>query len=87
MSSRVEIALDIPDELIVRLEAERRRLNLPMDALIIEVVRTYLSDLEDETPDAEVMDGLKQSVMQALRGEVVPALEVLDALERDDVNA
>lgn len=86
MASRVEIALDIPEDLIARLEAERLRLNLPMDALIVEVVRAYLSELDEETPDADFMIGFKQSVMQALRGEIVPAREALEALEQDDLD-
>ena len=86
MTHTVEIVLSLPEDIVVRLEAEGERQNTPLNTLITEAVRDYLMTFappDEETPDDQIIAGIREGMRQALRGQVRPAMETLEEIERE----
>lgn len=75
------IELNLSETLLARLETESKRRNLPIPDLIYEALTSYLED--DEPTKEEILANLRQGMLDALRGNVRPAHEVLDEIEAD----
>lgn len=78
-----EVTVQLPDEVLQRLNEEAQRRNLPLEAVISTAIAYYL---DDEPTDDEILAGLRRSMRQVLAGEYRPAHDVLDEIEREAVD-
>jgi predicted transcriptional regulator len=78
----MELTVKLPDEVLERLQNEAERLNVPLDVVVNEALECYLED-DAEPTKAEILASLRISMQQALAGNVRPADEVLDEIERE----
>lgn len=82
-----ELKLKLPDDIVARLQAEASRRNVSTDIIIGAALERYLDD--DEPTKEEILNSLRISMQEVREGNVRPAHDVLDELERemlDDAN-
>lgn len=77
-----ELKLELPAELMIQLEGQSERLNVPLNSLVRTVLAQFLED-EALLNKAEFLVGLRESMEQVLAGDYRPAREVLEEIERD----
>ena len=80
-----EFNLNLSDEVMGYLQREAGHRNISLDDVLSDVVADYFDDPTKE----EILASLKRGMEQALAGNVRPAHEVLDEIERemgDDAN-
>lgn len=75
----VELKLSVPDDILASLQNEAQRRNVSLDT----VVSLLVADYFEESSDEEILASLRRSLAQALAGNVRPAHEALDELERE----
>lgn len=76
-----ELTLNISEELVRRLEAEAKERNLAISQLVEEAIEQAL-EIED-TPDEEILEGLRQSILDVRAGRTRPAREVLAEIRKE----
>jgi predicted transcriptional regulator len=76
-----ELTLNISEELVKRLEAEAKYQNLALSQVVEEALEQYL-DIED-TPDEEILEGLRQAVRDVREGRTYPARQALEEIRRE----
>jgi len=79
MTTKLQIELNVSDQVLAYLKKEAGRRRIPIDVVISEVVEDYFEDPTDE----QILASLKQGMQQALAGNVRSAHEVLDELENE----
>ena len=82
-----ELTLQLPDDVIERLNSEAERQQIPLNELVIEALEFYLEDEGDLTDDdeptkAELLEDLRQSFLDAFAGRTYPADELIEELRR-----
>ncbi len=75
-----ELILQLPDEVLSRLQSEADRQQIPLDDLVRAAIESYLND--DEPTKDEILEGLRQSMADALAGRTYPADDLIAALRR-----
>ena len=75
-----ELILQLPDEVVNRLQSEAERQQIPLNDLVREAIESYLD--EDEPTKEELLEDLRQSMLDALAGRTRPADEVIEELRR-----
>ncbi|MHB8626117.1 MAG: hypothetical protein ACYDEO_07930 [Aggregatilineales bacterium] len=79
-----ELALQVPDSLLARLQNEAKRQHVSLDDLMLEVIDDYLADSQDDEPTkAEILEGLREGMRDALAGRTHSAREILDEVRRE----
>jgi predicted transcriptional regulator len=81
-SNMSKLTLQLPDDILTRLQSEAERQQIPLDDLVREVIENYLSGEDDEPTKEELLDDLRQSMLDALAGRTRPADEVIEELRR-----
>ena len=76
-----EFTLQLPDDVLTRLQSVAERQQIPLDDLVREVIEGYL-DEEDEPTKETLLEDLRQSMHDALAGRTRPADEVIEELRR-----
>jgi predicted transcriptional regulator len=76
----VEFTLQLPDEVLDRLQDKAQRQHIPIHDLVREVIESYLDD--DDLTKEEILENLRQGMQDALAGRTRPADEVIDELRR-----
>jgi predicted transcriptional regulator len=79
-----ELSLQLPDDVLTRLQSEAERRQVPLDDLVRVAIESYL-DQDEPTRDA-ILESLRQAMRDALAGRVRPARAVLDELRREIEN-
>lgn len=76
-----ELRLNLSEELVERLEAEAKHQNLGLSQVVEEALEQYL-DIED-TPDEEILEGLRQAVRDVRAGRTYPARQALEEIRKE----
>ncbi len=76
-----ELTLQLPDDVMTRLQSEAERQQVPVDDLVRAAIETYLND--DEPTREAILEDLRQAMRDALAGRVRPARAVLSELRQD----
>jgi hypothetical protein len=76
-----ELKLNISLALLERLEAEAKHQNLALSQVVEEALEQYL-DIED-TPDEEILEDLRQALLDVRAGRTRPAREVLAEIRKE----
>jgi predicted transcriptional regulator len=82
-----ELTLQLPEDVINRLQSEAERQHVPLNDLVRQAIESYLGG--EPTKD-ELLEDLRQSMLDALAGRTRPADEVIEELRRKhqtDANA
>ncbi len=79
----IEFKLSLPTEVLQRLEAEAERQHLPLPAVVREAIETYLNELDEDTPDEQILANFREGFADALAGRTRPAREVLGEIRRE----
>ena len=79
MMTTIELKLNIPDDLLATLQREAESRDMPLDTIVVDLLRDYF----DEPTDEEILQGIREGMRDALRGNTRPAREFLDELDRD----
>lgn len=74
-----ELTLTLPDDLLATLEREAHHREMPLDAVVVNLLRDYF----DEPTHAEILQGIREGMRDALTGNTRPAREFLDELDRE----
>lgn len=74
-----ELTLQLPDDVVTRLQSEAERQQIPVDDLVRAAIETYL---DDEPSKEDLLAGLRQSMSDALAGRTYPADDLIAALRR-----
>lgn len=75
----LDIKLSISDEILNLLKQESEQRNIPLEVVIRESLEAYF----EEPTDAEILDGIKIGMKQALAGDYRSAREVLAEIEQE----
>ena len=78
---RSEPSLQLPDDVLTRLQSEARRQHVPLDDLVRAAIEAHLKE-EEPTKEA-ILESLRQAMGDALAGRVRPACVVLAELRRE----
>lgn len=78
------LELNISEKMLKRLRDEANLRNLPLSDIVNVALEHYFED--DESTNEEILASLRQGMMDALHGNVRPAHDVLDEIEREDDN-
>jgi len=86
-----ELTVQLPDDVLARIQDEANRLNVPVEAVVSTVLAQHFTDDDDDYPvedptDEQILAMLREGIEQALAGNVRPAREVLDEIEREAVD-
>jgi predicted transcriptional regulator len=76
-----DLTLHLDDKMLERLQSEAKQRNVPLEALVSEALEFYFDD-DDEPTKEEILEDIRQGMIDALTGNVRPAHEVLDEIER-----
>jgi predicted DNA-binding protein len=79
----IELEKILPPELYERLNAEAERQNTPVGDLLRDALTAYFeedADDEDDTTEAEILEGFRQGWRDMLDGNVIAADEAMDQL-------
>ncbi|MHB8625854.1 MAG: hypothetical protein ACYDBJ_18695 [Aggregatilineales bacterium] len=76
-----ELALQLPDEILSRLQSAAKRQQIPLGDLVREVIESYLDEEGDPTKEA-LLEDLRQSMHDALAERTRSADEVIEELRR-----
>jgi predicted transcriptional regulator len=76
-----ELTLQLPDDVLIRLQSEAERQQVPLDDLVRAAIENYLNN--DEPSKEAILESLRQSMRDALAGRVRPARAVLAELRRE----
>jgi len=76
----IEITLSVPDDILEYLKQEAARRDVALEVVVSDV----LSDYYREPTEAEILEGIRMGMRDALRGNVRPARDVLDEIEAED---
>jgi predicted transcriptional regulator len=69
----MQITIQIPDELEQKLTERASQLNVPLETLILESLAQLVEPSDpDDTPDEVVLEGLREGLQQALKGQTLP---------------
>jgi predicted transcriptional regulator len=80
----IELKLNMPDDLLATLQRAAESRDMPLDAMVVDLLKDYF----DEPTDEEILQGIREGMHDALTGNTRPAREFLDELDReDDANA
>ena len=80
------IELTLSDDLLERLQSESVRRNMPVAEVVNVALEQYFED--DEPSDEEILESIRQSMIEVLAGRVRPVDEVLAELKQEfDFNA
>ena len=78
------LALQLPDEVLSRLQRAAERQKIPVGDLVREAIESYLDEEGEPTKEA-LLEDLRQSMRDALAGRTRPADEVLGELQRREI--
>jgi predicted transcriptional regulator len=76
------ITIQIPPELEQQLSQLAAQLNLPLETFIIQSLQQIAATDRDDTPKAEVLDGLYRALVDVKAGRISP----IENLWNDDSN-
>ena len=76
-----QLTLQLPDDVLTRLQSAAERQQMPLDDLVREAIESYLNE-DDEPAKEELLDDLRQSMLDAFAGRTRPADEVIEELRR-----
>jgi hypothetical protein len=76
-----ELILQLPDDILNRLQSEAARQQIPVGDLARAVIEQYLD--EDEPTKEELLEGLRQALRDVRDGRVRPAREFLAELRQE----
>ncbi|MEQ8676351.1 MAG: hypothetical protein RLP44_10495 [Aggregatilineales bacterium] len=80
-----ELTLKLPDTMLARLQSEANRLNVPLEVVVGTALERYFEN-DDEPTKEQILESIRIGMQQALAGDYRPAHEVLDEIEREDVD-
>jgi predicted transcriptional regulator len=79
----IMLTIQIPPELEQQLSHLAAQLNLPLEAFILQSLQQIAATDRDDTPKAEVLDGLYRALADVKAGRISPVATLWD----DDSNA
>ena len=75
----LKLKLNLPDDVLEYLRREAGQRNVPLDDVVSEVVAEYF----EEPTREEILESIRQSMQEALAGNVRPVDEVLAELKEE----
>ena len=66
-----ELTLQLPEDVLARLQSEAERQHIPLDDLVRAALESYLD--KDEPTKEAILESLRESLHDALAGRVYPA--------------
>jgi predicted transcriptional regulator len=77
----VEFTLNLPDDVLERLQSEAEERQVPLADLVQTAIEYYLDD--DEPTNEEILEDLRQAFRDVRAGRTRPAQEVMDEIRRE----
>jgi hypothetical protein len=77
-----DLTLHLDDKMLERLQSEAKQRNVPLEALVSEALEFYFDD-DDEPTKEEILETLRQSMLDALAGKGEPIEDVLAELRAE----
>ena len=83
-----QLILELPDDLLARLQGEARRMNVPVETVVSTVLVRHFADEDEDNPyddptDEQILAMVREGMEQVLAGEYRPAHEVLAELKAE----
>ncbi len=75
-----ELTLQLPDDVMTRLQREAKRQQISLDDLVLAALESYLNN--GESTREVILESLRQSMRDALHGQIRPAHAVLAELRK-----
>ena len=83
----MQITLDLPQDLQASLTEQATQLNISIETLILQAIRTYTTSPEipdpDDDPTETVIEGIRQGWHEAMTGQTYPIAQLWDEIDAD----
>lgn len=83
----MQIILDLPQDLQASLTEQATQLNISIETLILQAIRTYTKSPEildpDDDPTETVIEGIRQGWHEAMTGQTYPIAQLWDGIDAD----
>ena len=83
----MQITLDLPQDLQASLTEQATQLNISIETLILQAIRTYTTSPEipdpDDDPTETVIEGIRQGWHEAMTGQTYPISQLWDGINVD----
>ena len=83
----MQITLDLPQDLQASLTEQATQLNISIETLILQAIRTYTTSPEipdpDDDPTETVIEGIRQGWHEAMTGQTYPISQLWDGIDAD----
>lgn len=83
----MQITIDLPQDLQASLTEQATQLNISIETLILQAIRTYTQSPEildpDDDPTETVIESIRQGWHEAMTGQTYPIAQLWDGIDAD----